>query len=140
MTHAITSFSGEHRFLSNFWLHPVTIDAWTFPSSEHAYQAAKSASETDWLFFINPQMTPGQAKRMGAKLALREGWDKNRVEIMHEILKAKFSDAHMAQILIGTGDAELIEGNHWGDTFWGVCKGVGQNHLGRLLMEVRANL
>ena len=43
----------------------------------------------------------------------------------------------MASRLINTGDAILIEGNTWGDTYWGVCDGVGENRLGKLLMEVR---
>jgi predicted NAD-dependent protein-ADP-ribosyltransferase YbiA (DUF1768 family) len=42
--------------------------------------------------------------------------------------------------LLETGDAELIEGNDWGDTFWGVCGGKGNNFLGKLLMEVRKEL
>lgn len=43
--------------------------------------------------------------------------------------------AHLA-----TGDAILIEGNTWGDRFWGVCEGFGQNHLGHVLMRVRVQL
>lgn len=35
---------------------------------------------------------------------------------------------------------ELIEGNYWHDTYWGVCEGVGENHLGKLLMEIRNEL
>lgn len=38
------------------------------------------------------------------------------------------------------GDAELIEGNTWGDRIWGVCDGVGENRLGKILMRVRAEM
>jgi predicted NAD-dependent protein-ADP-ribosyltransferase YbiA (DUF1768 family) len=41
------------------------------------------------------------------------------------------------QKLLDTGTQTLVEGNWWGDVFWGVCKGVGSNHLGKLLMKLR---
>ena len=56
---------------------------------------------------------------------------------MRDALIQKFSDKKLQKKLIDTGDAELIEGNWWGDKFWGVCEGEGENHLGKLLMEVR---
>jgi predicted NAD-dependent protein-ADP-ribosyltransferase YbiA (DUF1768 family) len=40
-------------------------------------------------------------------------------------------------MLIDTGNEELCEFNTWGDTFYGVCNGVGKNILGKLLMEIR---
>lgn len=57
---------------------------------------------------------------------------------MHDIVRAKFEqNPDLRQKLLSTGSEELIEGNTWGDTFWGVCKGSGQNWLGRILMFVR---
>ena len=46
----------------------------------------------------------------------------------------------LGEKLKATGDGQIVEGNTWGDTFWGVCGGRGQNWLGRLLMERRALL
>ena len=46
----------------------------------------------------------------------------------------------MTRALMDTGDAELIEGNNWNDTFWGVCNNAGENNLGKLLMKIRAAL
>ena len=43
-------------------------------------------------------------------------------------------------MLIQTGDSVLIEGNTWGDRVWGVCNGVGENRLGRILMKIRSEL
>ena len=64
-----------------------------------------------------------------------------KIDIMRQVLKSKFTqNPELKAKLIATGDAELIEGNNWNDRFWGVCRGVGQNHLGKLLMEVRAEL
>ena len=59
---------------------------------------------------------------------------------MKILLRQKFGDAWLRAKLLATGDAELIEGNYWHDTFWGMCNGKGENHLGRLLMEVRSEL
>lgn len=61
---------------------------------------------------------------------------------MEELLVIKFSgkDPFLTRALMATGNAELVEGNTWNDTFWGICNGTGENHLGKLLMKVRANL
>ena len=60
---------------------------------------------------------------------------------MYEIVKDKFSrNPELRVKLLNTGDIELIEGNYWGDTFWGVCNGKGENHLGKILMRVRKEL
>lgn len=139
MPDVIDSFSGEYRWLSNFWMVPIHIAGWTFASAEHAYQAAKSTDPKVWRE-IQKCAQPGQAKRYGSKITLRPDWDEVRVDVMREILAAKFSHKDLAQRLFDTGNATLIEGNHWGDTFWGVCRGVGENRLGKLLMEQRAKL
>ena len=80
--------------------------------------------------------TPGEAKRLGRSLALRSGWDGMRVEVMRALLRVKFRPGSvLAGRLLATGAAELVEVNTWGDRWWGVCGGVGENRLGRLLME-----
>lgn len=60
---------------------------------------------------------------------------------MHDLVLRKFT-AHpdLTELLLVTGDAELIEGNTWGDTTWGVCRGKGENLLGKILMAVRETL
>ena len=138
-TPAITTFHGEYRWLSNFWMSSLTIDDWSFASSEHAYQAAKSLNPDDWRM-IQRCSTPGEAKRAGMRVTLRSDWNDVRIQFMREILQAKFSNHDLKQRLRGTGNAELIEGNTWGDTFWGVCRGKGENNLGKLLMELRREL
>jgi predicted NAD-dependent protein-ADP-ribosyltransferase YbiA (DUF1768 family) len=49
-------------------------------------------------------------------------------------------DIKLREKLIDTGDRQLIEANDWGDTFFGVCDGVGRNHLGEILMKIRSNI
>ena len=56
---------------------------------------------------------------------------------MKDILMAKFEDVELQRLLYETGDQQLIEGNNWGDRYWGQVNGEGKNRLGELLMEVR---
>ncbi len=137
MTAQIHVFSGEYRFLSNFWPALVMLDGMAFPTVEHAYQAAKTNDMIERRR-ISALATPGQAKRAGRELHLDSDWDGERKEaVMLDLLRQKFSIPKLREMLLATGDRDLIEGNTWGDTFWGVCRGTGQNNLGKLLMRVR---
>lgn len=133
---AITEFQGKYRFLSNFWPCQIHFEGLTFPSVEHAYVAAKTTNlqhrET-----IRQLPSAGEAKRYGRKIKLRSDWEAVKLDCMLDFLEQKFALEKFGPGLLETGDRELIEGNRWGDTFWGVCEGVGENHLGRLLMQVR---
>lgn len=145
----ITEFKGQYRFLSNFYLAEVEFEGATYPSVEHAYQAAKTIdpvkrrsvlTTTDKRTGQLRQTTPGEAKDKGYALDLREGWDAIKVSVMIDIVRSKFSREPLRQWLLNTGDQELIEGNWWGDQYWGVCKGEGQNMLGKILMKIREEL
>jgi hypothetical protein len=56
---------------------------------------------------------------------------------MRELITLKFADKELRKKLLATGESYLEETNTWRDTFWGVCNGVGENWLGKLLMEER---
>lgn len=127
-----TGSDNDFSFLSNFYAH----GRWT---AEHQYQAAKTDDAT-WKAAIMGASTPGEAKKLGRRAPMRPDWEEVKVDVMLDILRVKFRRPEMAEKLLATGDAELVEGNWWGDTFWGVCRGRGQNHLGRLLMQVREEL
>lgn len=134
----ITSFRGEYRFLSNFWPVSVSWEGLTYPSTEHAYQAAKAAD-----FSLRRGFTigsPGEAKRRGRRIEIRRDWEQVKLQVMLDLLRLKFGQPDMRRLLRTTGQRELVEGNTWGDTFWGVCDGRGENHLGRLLMQVRSEI
>jgi len=62
------------------------------------------------------------------------------LEIMYLLLGLKFADPTLRSWLLATGDAILEEGNSWGDTYWGVSRGYGENWLGILLMLVRGEI
>lgn len=140
MATVIDKFDGtEYGFLSNFYSSPIQYEGIVYPTVEHMFQALK-ALDIETRKKIANAATPGQAKRLGRSVALREDWEEVKVDVMRTALQLKFSDPTLRAKLIATGDAELIEGNTWNDRFWGVCRGTGKNMLGLLLMEVRRNL
>lgn len=133
----INEFQGEYRWLSNFWHAPIDVGGMTWASNEHAYQAAKSLNPSDWQLIQN-QRSASYAKVYGSKVSIREDWNEIKIEVMRELTAAKYDqnpDLHAK--LMATKGMMLVEGNHWGDTFWGVCRGMGHNHLGRIIMDYR---
>lgn len=135
----IASFSGNHRFLSNFYPSIIKMGGHVYDTVEHAYQAAKCVDEAQRLM-IRDATTPSVAKKLGRNVVMGDDWEEAKIDVMRKLLTMKFKHEYLAKQLVDTGDAHLIEGNTWGDTFWGVCNGVGENHLGRLLMEVRCDI
>lgn len=137
----IDHFHGKNRFLSNFYPVVVEFESVRYPSVEHAYQAAKTPDTTKrWLFSIANALTAGDAKRVGKNLVRRPDWEQVKLDVMTELVRKKFGRQDMARCLLLTGDEELIESNTWGDCFWGICGGRGDNHLGKILMMVRDEL
>jgi ribA/ribD-fused uncharacterized protein len=136
----IRSFRNKHAFLSNFYKSAAWYDRLVYPTAEHAYQAAKCRQIESRRLFQSDFMTPGEAKRRGRHVLLREDWDTIRIGVMKEILVSKFRNPILVTLLRETGDSILVEGNNWGDRFWGVHNGTGENWLGRILMEIRGDL
>lgn len=141
----IRGFQKEFRFLSNFW--PVPIIYYTknltrliFPTVEHFYQARKTM-DISIQSKISNLPTPGEAKRFAKTIKQSQSFPNDKVGIMWEGVWQKFSSyPNLKEKLIATGNAEIIEENTWGDTFWGVCNGTGKNMLGNILMDIREKL
>jgi|SRR5579872_2338846 len=136
MNQPIESFKDQYAFLSNFYPVEIEYQGIEFPSVEHAFQAAKSMSLAERRLFLG--ITAGAAKRLGRTVKLRDDWDIAKVYVMRELLFLKFQQIGFKELLLSTGDALLVERNDWGDTYWGICNGSGQNTLGKLLMELRS--
>lgn len=137
----INEFSGEYRFLSNFWEAPVTYGGVTYGSNEAAFQAQKCIEAEKRLAFT--ELTPSKAKSLGRRVLLRSDWEDVKIGLMEEIVRAKFTQTpDLGEKLLQTGYRQLVEGNTWNDTFWGVSlKSLkGQNHLGKILMQIREEL
>jgi len=138
----ITEFKGKYRFLSNFYDASFPHNGLVYPTNEHFYQAHKAQSLEDFRQILNAP-TPGVAKRLGGKIVLVDNWDIMKEAVMFTGLQAKFAASYeLQQYLMGTHPVELIEGNWWGDKYWGLClkTNEGQNRLGQLLMIIRAQL
>lgn len=138
MKKIIRRFRLEYDYLSNFYPACVQVDGLEYLCAEAAFQAAKCANWQDRLRF--QELYANDSKRLGHQVPQRGDWEEVKVREMEKIVRAKFAqNPHLAQFLLETGDAELVEGNPWHDTFWGVDlkTGQGENHLGRILMALR---
>lgn len=136
-------YEQDYYVLSNFSAFEVKWH-FTFPTSEHAYH---------WEKFIRTAPHIAEKIRFASSAhdafkfaeqyrgARRPDWDDVKVEIMRLILRAKAEQhEYVRRKLLATGDRELIE-NSWRDAFWGWGpKRDGQNMLGKLWMEIRAEL
>ncbi len=145
---AILSFRGKYRFLSNFY--PCIIydeNRIMYPTVEHYYQAMKSY-DINIHRRVASILTAKDAKYFGKKimeedLDFRKDWNDIKLKVMTMGLLQKFApDSKLGHDLVETNGYLLIEGNKWGDNFWGVDikTGIGENKLGILLMRVRENL
>ena len=135
----IDRFAGEFAFLSNFFNMPVYYNGLLYQNSEAAFQAQKTLDSEERKRFST--MNPSEAKRAGRSVELREDWEYVKDDIMFDIVLSKFaSNPFLKKLLFTTGDEELVEGNTWNDTYWGVCNGKGENHLGKILMKARSLL
>lgn len=146
----IKYFFREYRFLSNFYESLITVPGYffKFPTVEHFYQSCKTVIKIEILGIVNAP-TPGEAKKLGKKCTRREDWEapveiKNglfipyKVIVMKRGLEAKFNQHEdLRKRLLATGDMILEEGNDWGDFYWGKVNGIGENNLGKLLMDLR---
>ena len=140
----ICGFFGIFRFLSNFYILEeggIYFEGLYYPSVENAYQAAKWPWGNRDAFL---SCTPGKAKNMG-KLAPHfdnKKWDKEKYGIMRLLCNNKFTTINkMKQMLLMTDGYHLEERNSWSDRDWGTDEhGLGDNNLGKILMETRERI
>lgn len=136
----INGFFGKYRFLSNFYDYPVRINGITFRSAENAFQSFKLADKSlrEKTFAT---CLANQAKHLGKVIPLRSDWEDIKLDVMYQVVRVKFAFTPWLRArLLETGTQELVEENTWGDIFWGRVNGVGENHLGKILMRIRTEL
>ena len=133
----IDSFTFGQAYLSNFYYADIEYMGLVYPTNEHAFQAQKN-SDPAYQSLVQQARMPNLAKRYGRQIKLREDWEKVKVDIMRNIVMHKFiQNPDLKKKLIDTDNIQLIEGNKWGDKFWGTVDGVGKNYLGIILMDTR---
>lgn len=131
------SLRGDFSFLSNMATSPMVISVYghvlTFHNAEAAYQAHKDPARcTEFA-----RLTGKDAKKLGRSVQVRADWDEIKDEIMRFVLTEKFrQNPELKQALLRVV-GPIEERNYWRDTYWGTCNGVGENRLGKLLMELR---
>ncbi len=127
---------------SNFSRHPITVDGVLWPTSEHYFQAQKFAG-TPFEEEVRALPKPMLAAQMGRRrdLPLRADWEAVKDDVMLTALRAKFTQhPDLRALLLGTGDAHLIE-HTANDRYWADGgDGSGRNRLGELLMQIRDEL
>ena len=139
-------FKDDFNFLSNFYPSKLFYRGTIWPTVEHAYQALKCSNpDDDEQIRVAP--TPGLAKKLGFRAALRPDWEKVKVQCMLDVLLLKFTQHRdLKELLQLTEGLYLEEGNYWHDNFWGNCyckKCIniqGKNVLGLSLMAIREEL
>ena len=139
---SIDEFKGPYAFLSNFYPSDIIHERAKYPTAEHLFQALKTNDPTA-REQVRLAGTPRLAKRLGRKVALREDWNEAKDNVMRIVVEQKFlQNPDLKDRLVATGNAVLVEGNWWGDTYWGVSlrTGQGENKLGEILQEIRASL
>lgn len=151
----INVFRGRFVFLSNFFPCKIEHQGISYPSVEHYYVALKvtTLQFIDGRYYTAPDFREliakisdlSDVKKLGRKIKIRSDWDQKKLSFMEWGIREKFKDPKLAQMLLETGDLELIEGNKWHDIYWGVCNcpkcgGNGENHLGKTLMKIRSEL
>ncbi len=138
----IHSFRADYSWLSNFAPCKIEIKGLVYPSVESAYMSCKSPDD-DWKFFC-VNATAAEAKKMSKTIKLRDNWEDIKLTAMEYCLRQKFEQEPYRTKLLETGDQNIVEGNYWNDTFWGVDlkqdPNIGENHLGRLIMKIRDSL
>jgi ribA/ribD-fused uncharacterized protein len=153
----LIAFSGEKRFLSNMWIAPFFIpenivekykeleldSSLTFISSEHFYQYHKSYNKEYRKLILeqeNPHKTKSLARKLiGTKYELSYNWEEIKDTIMEIALECKFSQNIELLEKLSMIKGIIEEINNWNDTYWGICNGIGQNKLGKMLMNIRNN-
>jgi hypothetical protein len=137
----IRGFKGNYAWASSFYQAQIHYQGHMFPDNEHAFQWEKAAgvNNAEWAARIKNAPTAGAARSLGRRCPkIRPDWDQVKKRIMFDLVWAKFTQQdHLRAVLLRTDGTDLIEDNGWGDTYWGVCDGVGLNYLGRTLMMVR---
>jgi len=131
---------------SNYFPRSVIIDGIAYASSEHAFQCAKArrAEVRAWIAAAPTAMLAAAAgDALGPEDTVPD-WAERMVPLMLAVLRAKFTQHRdIAALLVGTGEARLVEiapEDNPVNRYWSEVDGAGLNVLGKLLMEVRAEI
>jgi hypothetical protein len=134
-------FRGKYNFLSNFYPCPVMYNDTWYKTTEHAYQAVKF-DDPELRESIKNAQTPALAKRLASENSdkICKNWDQRKIAVMYDLVSQKFKNDPILKQKLLKVDEPIIEHNMWGDKFWGVCDGEGENNLGKILERVKREI
>lgn len=136
-------YEQDFYVLSNFSAFTLRWTGIRFDTSEAAYHWEKFPDEPEVREMIVAAPSAHEAFKIAEsqRVFRRSDWDVVKVGIMRSILRAKVEQhEYVRRKLLATGSRELIE-DSWRDDFWGWGPTRdGQNMLGKLWMEIRAEL
>lgn len=137
----ITSFRGRYAFLNNRYRCLFVLDGTLYPTAELAYLAYHTTDTN--LRELIARSSPEEAKKLLFQHGIQTDWKDIKEEAMERILRAKFQqNPALQKQLIATGTRKIqpqntVHENYWGSCICSECQGLGQNRLGRLLMNER---
>lgn len=132
--------------LSNLYRREVEFEGRVYPTSEHAYQAGKASKPAvrDWILSAPSPSLAAMAAHGLYTWDIVPNWAQIKFDRMRAVLRAKFDQhADLRELLLSTGQARLVEAgtvNNAVNRLWGEVDGKGENMLGVMLMDVRAEL
>ena len=132
-------FRDEYYFLSNMYpceikiTFPPNKEVYTFKCVESAFQACKCIERIHEF----EKLDGFQAKKLGRTVQLRSDWEQVKLLIMKNLVRIKFQQHPILYQKLNNISGSIVEENTWGDRYWGVCNGIGENHLGKILMDLR---
>lgn len=136
------SESALYGEFSNFARYPIKLGGKVWQTSEHYFQAQKFENK-EYQDKIRNADSPMMAAQLGRsrKERILKNWDNVKLNVMYEVVKAKFTQhPDLTQLLLDTQDAKIIEHTE-NDDYWGDGgDGKGKNMLGKILMKVREEL
>jgi ribA/ribD-fused uncharacterized protein len=138
-TPQLIRFVGDKRFLSSYYPSTIYINGQSYPTLEHAWQGLKT-NDVEERELIRKAPTPSEAKKLGQCVTLRDGWREDKLTIMEELVKKKFDNPFLSEMLLTIKDEEIVVQGRWLNEFWGVVNNVGKNEFGKILTKVRNQL
>lgn len=136
------SRSDVHQQWGTFSHHNFVLEGEEWPSVEHYYQAMKF-DDPEYQARIRQADHPKKARKLGRNRLKkrRKDWRQLKTTVMTRGVYTKCRTyPEIAQALIATGSARLIENSNY-DYFWGCGRDRrGANRYGEVLMNVRDKL
>jgi len=128
-------FRNQYMFMSNMSTSPMVVNSIKYCCLESAFQSFKTTNKTERIKFS--KLDGYAARKLGRIVELRADWHQVRLPLMKLLVRLKFKQNPLLIQKLITVQGPISEENTWNDTFWGISRGIGKNHLGIILENER---